>query len=144
MTNMSKKILLASPHMSDEGYEQQFIKEAFDTNWIAPLGKNVNKFEEEIATILASKYEAFGLVGPESISCGTPVLFSDTIGAAEVLSEPGCYCFKRSVEDLRELLDRMGERFRTGTLRVESPAKCIHYPYRFDEYLDELISLIQS
>lgn len=42
MTNMSKKILLASPHMSDEGYEQQFIKEAFDTNWIAPLGENVN------------------------------------------------------------------------------------------------------
>lgn len=96
------------------------------------------------ATILASKYEAFGLVGPESISCGTPVLFSDTIGAAEVLSEPGCYRFKRSVEDLGELLDRMGERFRTGKLRVESPAKCIHYPYRFDEYLDELISLIQS
>ena len=50
MTNMSKKILLASPHMSDEGYEQQFIKEAFDTNWIAPLGENVNKFEEELAS----------------------------------------------------------------------------------------------
>ena len=35
-------IFLASPHMSDEGYEQKYIKEAFDTNWIAPLGKNVN------------------------------------------------------------------------------------------------------
>ena len=55
MTNMSKKILLASPHMSDEGYEQQFIKEAFDTNWIAPLGENVNKFEEEIATYVGVK-----------------------------------------------------------------------------------------
>lgn len=29
---MKKRILLASPHMSDEGYEQQYIKEAFDTN----------------------------------------------------------------------------------------------------------------
>ena len=32
-------IYLASPHMSEEGYEQQYVKEAFDTNWIAPLGK---------------------------------------------------------------------------------------------------------
>lgn len=43
-----KKILLASPHMSDEGFEKEYIKEAFDTNWIAPLGENVDKFEEEI------------------------------------------------------------------------------------------------
>ena len=45
---MNKKIYLASPHMSDEGYEQEYVKEAFDTNWIAPLGENVNKFEEEL------------------------------------------------------------------------------------------------
>lgn len=43
------KILLSSPHMSDENFEQQYVKEAFDTNWVAPLGENVNKFEEEIA-----------------------------------------------------------------------------------------------
>lgn len=36
---MSKKILLSSPHMSNEGYEKEYIKEAFDTNWIAPLRK---------------------------------------------------------------------------------------------------------
>lgn len=41
-------IFLSSPHMSNEGYEKQFIKEAFDTNWIAPLGKNVNEFEKEM------------------------------------------------------------------------------------------------
>lgn len=43
-----ERILLASPHMSDEGFEKEYIKEAFDTNWIAPLGENVDKFEEEI------------------------------------------------------------------------------------------------
>ena len=32
--------------MSDEGYEKEYVKEAFDTNWVAPLGENVNKFEE--------------------------------------------------------------------------------------------------
>lgn len=46
---MKKHIYLASPHMSEEGYEQEYIKEAFDTNWIAPLGKNVTEFEKEIA-----------------------------------------------------------------------------------------------
>lgn len=52
---MRDKIFLASPHMSDEGYEQAFIKEAFDTNWIAPLGKNVNEFEKEMAQKLGTK-----------------------------------------------------------------------------------------
>jgi len=46
---MLKKIWLSSPHMSDEGYEMQYIKEAFDTNWIAPLGANVDGFEKELA-----------------------------------------------------------------------------------------------
>ena len=43
------RIYLSSPHMSDEGYEMQYIQEAFETNWIAPLGKNVNEFEKELA-----------------------------------------------------------------------------------------------
>lgn len=47
-----KKILLASPHMSDFGYEKMFVQEAFDTNWIAPLGENVDKFESELAEIV--------------------------------------------------------------------------------------------
>ena len=46
-------IYLASPHMSEEGYEQQYVKEAFDTNWIAPLGKNVNEFEKELAAYVS-------------------------------------------------------------------------------------------
>lgn len=38
--------------MSDEGYEQEYVQEAFDTNWIAPLGKNVDGFEEELAEMV--------------------------------------------------------------------------------------------
>ena len=48
-------IFLASPHMSDEGYEKEYIKESFDTNWIAPLGKNVNEYENEIKDKLGTK-----------------------------------------------------------------------------------------
>ena len=39
----NKRIYLSSPTM--HGEEQEFIKEAFDTNWVAPLGPNVNNFE---------------------------------------------------------------------------------------------------
>src|SRR6056297_3532608 len=52
---MKKKIYLSSPHMSEEGYEMEYIQEAFDTNWIAPLGKNVDEFENELARKVGSK-----------------------------------------------------------------------------------------
>lgn len=55
---LKEKIFLSSPHMSDEGYEMEYIKEAFDTNWIAPLGENVNKFESEFAEKVGSKSAA--------------------------------------------------------------------------------------
>src|SRR5690625_1739029 len=42
--------------MSDEGYEQEYIQEAFDTNWIAPLGKNVDGFEEELAQMVGTSH----------------------------------------------------------------------------------------
>lgn len=47
-----KKIYLASPHMSDEGYEKKFVKEAFDTNWLSTVGENINKFEEDVKKYL--------------------------------------------------------------------------------------------
>lgn len=64
---MNKKIYLSSPHMSDEGFEQEFIKEAFETNWIAPLGENVNKFEEELANYV-------GIKKAVALSAGTAAL----------------------------------------------------------------------
>ncbi|MFZ2877709.1 MAG: aminotransferase class I/II-fold pyridoxal phosphate-dependent enzyme [Enterococcus aquimarinus] len=54
----NKKIWLASPHMSDEGYEMQYVQEAFNTNWVAPLGPNVNEFEKELAAKVGSKHAA--------------------------------------------------------------------------------------
>ena len=44
---MSKKIWLSPPHMG--GKEMEFVQEAFDTNWIAPLGPNVDAFEKQLA-----------------------------------------------------------------------------------------------
>ncbi|MDN3667163.1 DegT/DnrJ/EryC1/StrS family aminotransferase [Algibacter miyuki] len=49
------KIYLSSPHMG--GTEQKFVNEAFETNWIAPLGPNVNGFEDDIKRALGGNHE---------------------------------------------------------------------------------------
>lgn len=64
---MSEKILLASPHMSDEGYEKEYVQEAFDTNWIAPLGPNVTGFENEIAAKVGIGHAAALVSGTSAI-----------------------------------------------------------------------------
>ena len=49
---MSAKIWLSSPHMG--GTEEAFVKDAFDTNWVAPLGPNVNGFENDLSLFLGN------------------------------------------------------------------------------------------
>lgn len=60
------KIWLSSPHMG--GTEQNFIQEAFDTNWVAPLGPNVNGFEQDLESYLGNQVH----VG--ALSSGTAAL----------------------------------------------------------------------
>jgi len=43
-----KRIYLCLAHMSEDGMEQKYVKEAFDTNWVVPLGPNVNGFEADL------------------------------------------------------------------------------------------------
>lgn len=62
-----KRIFLSSPHMSDQGFEKKYIKEAFDTNWIAPLGKNVDNFEIELAKMVGSKHATAVSSGTDAI-----------------------------------------------------------------------------
>ena len=60
-----KKIYLSSPTM--HGEEQKFVKEAFDTNWVAPLGPNVNAFEKELADYV-------GISHASALSAGTAAI----------------------------------------------------------------------
>ena len=64
---MDKRLLLASPHMSGEGYELEYINDAFRKNWIAPLGENVNEFEKAMGTYMGKGY-------PVALSAGTAAL----------------------------------------------------------------------
>lgn len=68
MTEIKKfdhKIWLSSPTMYRE--EKEFIKEAFDTNWIAPLGPNVNEFEKELASYVGIGHAAATSAGTSAL-----------------------------------------------------------------------------
>ncbi len=53
-----KTIYLCLAHMSEEGWEQKYVKEAFDTNWVVPMGPNVNAFEEDLRRFVTSNAES--------------------------------------------------------------------------------------
>jgi dTDP-4-amino-4,6-dideoxygalactose transaminase len=53
---MQDKLYLSSPHMG--GHEIQFVNQAFDTNWIAPLGPNVDGFESDLCAYTGTKHAA--------------------------------------------------------------------------------------
>ena len=52
-----KMIYLCLAHMSEDGMEQKYVKEAFDTNWVVPMGPNVNAFEADLANMANSKLD---------------------------------------------------------------------------------------
>ncbi len=49
-----KTIYLCLAHMSEEGIEQKYVKEAFDTNWVVPMGPNVTGFEKDLENFVNS------------------------------------------------------------------------------------------
>ncbi len=54
MSEERKTIYLCLAHMSEACWEQKYVKEAFDTNWVVPMGPNVNAFEKELEAFVAS------------------------------------------------------------------------------------------
>ena len=71
-----KRIYLCLAHMSDAGLEQKFIKEAFDTNWVVPLGPNVNGFEHDLEEFVGQNKRVVALASGTSavhlalLNCG--------------------------------------------------------------------------
>lgn len=62
MTEERKTIYLCLAHMSEGGIEQKYVKEAFDTNWVVPLGPNVNAFEEDLRKFVIGNIEGVGCI----------------------------------------------------------------------------------
>ncbi|MFS7298382.1 pyridoxal phosphate-dependent aminotransferase [Carnobacterium divergens] len=72
MVNKKKRILLSSPHMS--GNEQNYINNAFEENWIAPLGPNVDQFETDIAAYAGVKGASVTSSGTGAIHLALDIL----------------------------------------------------------------------
>lgn len=53
-----KTVYLCLARLSDNGAEQKYVQEAFDTNWVVPMGPNVTAFEQNLADFANSKTDA--------------------------------------------------------------------------------------
>lgn len=117
---MEKRIFLSSPTM--HGEERKYIQEAFDTNWIAPLGKHVDAFEQEVCAYLgcghglatntgtAALHLAVKLAGvkPGDVVFCSDMTFSATVNP--VAYEGGCPVFIDSERDTWNMDPRALER----------------------------------
>ena len=86
-----KRIYLCLAHMSDEGLEQKYVKEAFDTNWVVPLGPNVNGFEKDLEEFVGENKRVVAL------SAGTAVVHLGLLSAGvgpgdEVIVQSFTFC----------------------------------------------------
>lgn len=88
---MNKQIYLCIAHMSEAGLEQKYIQEAFDTNWVVPLGPNVNGFEKDLEEFVGEGKRVVAL------SSGTAAVHLGLIAAGvkagdEVLVQSFTFC----------------------------------------------------
>ena len=79
-----KMIYLCLAHMSEQGLEQQYIQEAFDTNWVVPLGPNVNGFEQDLEQFVGEGKKVVAL------SSGTAAVHLALIGCGVGAGDEVC------------------------------------------------------
>lgn len=147
---MSEKIWLSSPTM--HGEEQIFVKEAFDTNWVAPLGKNVTEFENEISEYVGCRAAAAMTAGTHALHMavklagvgqGDIVLCSDLTFAATVNPvsyEGGVQVF---VDSERETWNMNPEALEEGLNKYKGKVKAVIVAnlYGTPAKLDEIVQL---
>lgn len=150
---MPEKIWLSSPTI--HGEEQIYIKEAFDTNWVAPLGKNVTEFENEISDYVGCKAAAAMTAGTHAIHMavklsgvkpGDVVLCSDLTFAATVNPisyEGGIQVF---IDSERDTWNMNPEALEAGLKKYKGKAKAVIVAnlYGTPAKLDEISSLCEE
>ena len=94
-----KMIYLCLAHMSEAGIEQKYVKEAFDTNWVVPMGPNVNAFEKDLEAFANSKSNGTEPLDRKVVclSAGTAAVHLALIGCGvkagdEVLVQSFTFC----------------------------------------------------
>lgn len=137
--------------MSEEGYEQEYVKEAFDTNWVAPLGANVTNFEKELAEYVGISHaaaltsgtaaihlalKAAGVSKDDIVICQS-LTFSATVnpiiyqGAKPVFVDSDYESWNMDPKKLREALEKY----------PEAKAVLVVHLYGLSANLDEIINI---
>ena len=99
MSEERKMIYLCLAHMSEDGMEQKYVKEAFDTNWVVPMGPNVNAFEKDLEAFVNSKGDGTEPLNHKVVclSAGTAAVHLALIGCGvkpgdEVIVQSFTFC----------------------------------------------------
>jgi glycosyltransferase involved in cell wall biosynthesis len=93
-------------------------------------------------TVMASLYEPFGLVGVESVLCGTPVLLADNAGCAEVINERAQLPFSLAAPgSLDHAIASAVSRWQAGTHRIARPLDGLGYDPRVATHVDALLGI---
>jgi len=92
-------------------------------------------------TVMASHYEPFGLVGVESVLCGTPVLLAEGVGCAEVIRAPAAISFALDDAGLHGAVATAVQRWQSHTHRLADPRACLGYDPGVAVHVDALLVL---
>ena len=146
---MDKRIYLCLAHMSESGMERKYVCEAFDTNWVVPLGPNVNGFEADLEAFVGAGKKVVALssgtaavhlallacgVGPGDEVCASshPVTY---LGATPVFvdSEEETWNMDPALleEAIRDRIAKTGKR-----PRAIVPVALYGMPYRIDKIME--------
>jgi dTDP-4-amino-4,6-dideoxygalactose transaminase len=150
---MGKKIYLCSPHMG--GGEMKYVQEAFDSNWVAPLGPNVDAFERELCDATGAKHVAALSSGTAAIHLslimlgvrpgdyviGTSFTFSATVnpiaylGATPVLVDSEADTWNMDPELLEEAIQFVNRNSQIANLKAIVVAHLYGMPARMKEIM---------
>ncbi len=150
---MKKKIYLCSPHMG--GGEMKYVQEAFDSNWIAPLGPNVDGFEKELCSAVGAKHVAALSSGTAAIHLslillgvkpgdyviGTSFTFSATVnpiaylGATPVLVDSEADTWNMDPELLEEAIQIANRKSQIANIKAIIVAHLYGMPAKMKEIM---------
>ena len=87
-------------------------------------------------------FEPFGLVGVESVLCGTPIVAADNVGCVEVIRTPGQFAFSLArPESLNEAIGRAVAAWQANAHRVEDPLAALGYDPSVEVHVNALLAL---
>ena len=106
--------------------------------------KDIERFFAAVDfTVVASIYEPFGLVGVESVLCGTPLVIADNVGSAEAVADEAKIVFSRKkAGDFARAIDVALERTRGGNGRINNPVDRLRYAPDVDTHVAALVRIL--